>query len=73
MIYRKIGGIHWFAIGRIRIAICAARRPSKPLRHMSPKEYAEFVKRSTPKVNATLYGALPIRTYVEDPHNRIIF
>lgn len=23
--YRKIGGIHWFAIGRLRISICWAR------------------------------------------------
>ena len=24
--YRKIGGIHWISIGRIRISFCLARR-----------------------------------------------
>lgn len=24
--YRKVGGIHWFKIGRWRISICRARR-----------------------------------------------
>lgn len=28
--HRKIGGIHWFTIGRIRIAFCIKR--SKPVR-----------------------------------------
>lgn len=30
MTHRKIGGIHWFAIGRLRIAFCIRKpRPTK--------------------------------------------
>lgn len=28
MTYRKIGGIHWLAIGRLRISFCLKRRPA---------------------------------------------
>lgn len=35
MTYRKIGGIHWLAIGRLRFSFCVVRkpRPYKPLPH----------------------------------------
>ena len=29
-LYRKIGGLHWFRFGRLRIAICWSRRRSIP-------------------------------------------
>lgn len=25
--HRKIGGIHWFALGRVRIGVCCLQRP----------------------------------------------
>ncbi len=27
--YRKIGGIHWLAIGQLRLSFCRTRRPVK--------------------------------------------
>lgn len=29
--YRKIGGIHWFRFGRLRVSWCMVRKPSTPL------------------------------------------
>ncbi len=29
MSYRKIGGIHWLSIGRLRISWCLKRKPSE--------------------------------------------
>ena len=29
--YRKIGGLHWFAIGSLRISICFSRKQQAPL------------------------------------------
>lgn len=30
MLYRKIGGLHWITLGRLRFAFCIARGPYSP-------------------------------------------
>jgi hypothetical protein len=35
MIYRKIGGLHWLAFGRLRIAFCIVKpKPRMPRVHL---------------------------------------
>lgn len=29
-LHRKIGGIHWFALGRYRLSLCRVRKAAKP-------------------------------------------
>lgn len=41
MTYRKIGGIHWFTIGRLKFAFCVKRKPAKP-RHIQAQGQLQF-------------------------------
>lgn len=37
MTYRKIGGIHWLAIGRLRFSFCVVRKPQRAIYKPLPK------------------------------------
>lgn len=51
MTYRKIGGLHWFAIGRLRIAFCLVRR--------RPQRMYPISKIAAEGVQSQSYIALP--------------
>lgn len=47
MSLRKIGGIHWLAVGRLRVSFCVKRKvpnivtqPVMPVREIYPEFYA---------------------------------
>lgn len=46
MTYRKIGGLHWLAIGRLRVAFCIIKRrplaPTYPDTHYRPLPRANW-------------------------------
>lgn len=70
MIYRKIGGIHWFRIGRVRIAFCLSHQgAARPLTPNQPAKPALTPRRKQQRPQAALTKTKPSPydiTYTDD-------
>jgi hypothetical protein len=62
-LHRKIGGIHWFAIGRLRISFCIVRK-----HHMPRLPRALTLEEYNAKHRPTI-----LHTWSPNEHNHFIF
>lgn len=60
-LHRKIGGIHWFAIGPYRVSFCKKR---SELHTISLRQYHALCAKGK---------AQPLHTYCNEEHNTFIF
>lgn len=67
--YRKIGGIHWFAIGRLRFTFMIVKPKDVPTLPYATS-FEEYCAREEAKAAS---AAQSLKTWTKDEHNRFIF
>lgn len=68
--YRKIGGIHWISIGRLRVSICMKRRPvTVDLVRITEEQYRSLVDRGMADIVARKFRNHP---YIDDETGEVV-
>lgn len=68
--HRKVGGIHWFALGPYRLSFCKVTRPK---RYRLPRANIFQLEDAIRQEVEAIQADRRLVTYAEQEHNRFIF